>query len=89
MTHVHTPVLRSREEISAQAKNIHPVQLTVRVFLTAISAVFVALGWLVGRSWFLVTFSVLWAASRASWLGACTRYGYNTGAKNKVVPDKE
>lgn len=89
MTHVHAPVLRSRQELSAQAENVHPVQLTVRAILMALSAVFVALGWLVGRSWFTVVFIALWSGSRVSWLGACVRYGYHTGAKNKLVSDKE
>lgn len=89
MTHVHAPVLRTRDEIAAQAKDIHPVQFTVRAIITALSAVFVALGWIVGRSWFTVVFVTLLAASRASWLAQSARYGYLKGAKHKLVPDKE
>lgn len=89
MTHVHAPVLRQKSDIAEQAKNVHPVQFTVRAFITVLSAVFIALGWTIGRTWFVTVFSVLWIASRLSWLGSCTRMGYALGRKHNIVPERE
>lgn len=86
MTHVHAPVLRGNADIAEKARDIHPLQFTGRLLLTTITGIFVALGWIAGAAWFSVVFSVLWTASRVSWLGQCTRYGFRKGARVKVVP---
>lgn len=85
MAHVHAPVIRSNEEIAAKAKDIHPLQFTGRVLLTVITAVFVGIGWVVGRSWYLTVFSTLWLFSRTAWLAQCIRAGYHIGRKSTMV----
>lgn len=87
MTHVHAPVLKSREEIAAKAHDIHPVQFAVRSFITVAAGVFIAAGWVLGRSWYLLVYSFLWSCSRLSWLGSCVRMGYALGRKHKIVPN--
>lgn len=89
MTHVHAPVLKTREEIAARAHDIHPVQFTTRAFLTTLTAVFIAAGWLAGRSWYVLVFVALWTASRLMWLGSCVRMGYTLGRKHTIVPNRE
>lgn len=89
MTHVHAPVIRPNSEIAAQARDIHPVQFTVRMLMTLLAAVFTALGWVVGRSWFVIVFLVLWSVNRIAWLGKCSQYGYAKGAKLNLVPRDE
>lgn len=89
MTHVHAPVIRSHAEIAEQARNIHPVQFTVRTVITLLSAVFVAVGWSIGRTWFLFVFTVLWAGSRLAWLASCMKMGYALGRKHNIVPERE
>jgi len=85
-SHVHAPVLRSNAEIAEKAKNIHPLRFTGRLLLTIVTGVFVSLGWVAGRSWFVVVFTALWTASRLAWLGQCTRMGYHQGRKSKITP---
>lgn len=89
MTHVHPPVIKSNAEILARAKEIHPVQFSVRLLLTILAGVFTGLGWVGGRSWFTIVFLVLWVASHVAWLAKCTQYGYAKGAKLNILPEKE
>lgn len=89
MAHVHAPVIRSHAEIAERARNIHPGQLFVRAFLTIISALFISLGWTIGRSWFVVAFTFLWIGSRLSWAYTCSRMGYALGRKHNIVPERE
>lgn len=89
MTHVHAPVIRSHDEIVKRAREIHPGQFFVRTLLTTISALFIALGWTIGRSWFVVAYTALWIASRLSWSWTCARMGYALGRKHNIVPERE
>jgi len=59
------------EEIAGQAANIH----VGRALAIAFAAVFMAIGWVAGRSVYSVGFAV-----------ASIRYGYRVGAKIKRVP---
>lgn len=87
-THVHAPVITrpSRADIAAKARDVHPVQFTSRMLLTTIAAVFVALGWTAGTTWFVTAFSFLWAVHHVAWFGMCVRHGYHKGARHVMVP---
>jgi len=85
-THVHDPVVRpSKAAIAAKAREVHPVQFTVKALLTSIAAVFVALGWVAGTAWFATVFLFLWAVQHIAWLGLCIRHGYHKGARHVMV----
>lgn len=57
------------DEITAQAREVH----FGRVLLTAIAAVFFALGWLIARAFFCV-----------AWCGTAVRLGWQAGRRGQV-----
>lgn len=61
------------DEIAGQAADIH----VGRAIATAFAAVFIAIGWIVGRTIYGISFCV-----------ASIRYGYRQGARIRRVPQE-
>jgi len=69
-----TTTTQRMELISAEAKAYSPPKLG-RVLATMVTAIFVALGWLIGATWYAGTFAF-----------AATRYGFRQGAHLQRTP---
>ena len=89
MAHVHDPVIKTRAEIAARAREINLVPLLTRATLTTVLFLLASVGWIAGTAWFLLVFSTLWAANHVKWAGQAVRYGYHKGARHEMVPNKE
>lgn len=56
------------------------------VALTVITAVFFAVGWVIGKLWLILVVTVLAAGRSLSFCGLAVRYGYRSGANVTVEP---
>lgn len=89
MTHVHAPVIKTNAEIAQKAKELHLGRALTHGLLTVIAAALVAVGFVLGRSWYIVAFLVFWAIARCVWFGQCVRFGMVKGAKLELVEETE
>lgn len=68
--------------LKEQAAQVRPSD----VALTAVTAVFFAIGWFAGTVWLGIVITTLWLGRSLTFGGSAIRYGYRSGAHVPVAP---